>query len=233
VSRPATRNLTLKIVLTAVFTALVAVATVVLVISLPAAGGFFNLGETMLYIAALLLGPVSGGIAGGVGAMLGDLILGYPLYAPATIAIKFLEGFVVGFLFNKFKKGMTEESLHSGKTTMRILQGGFLIGAAVIIVGVNVDPIDAIFWVLVGSLFIGTAFVSIAYKKVPIYYMIISMVVGGVIMVVGYFLYSTFVLQYAGAYVNMPFDTLQSLVGIVIAVPVYQALLKADVVQRL
>nr|MDO8116884.1 ECF transporter S component [Candidatus Sigynarchaeota archaeon] len=231
--RLTSQSITLRIVLTAVFTALVTVATVILVISLPAAGGFFNLGEAMIYITALLLGPISGGIAGGVGAMLGDLILGFPLYAPATIVIKFLEGLVVGFLFNKLKKGMTDESLRSRKTTIRILQSGFLIGAVVIIVGVNADPADTLFWVIIGSLFICTAFISILLKKVPIYYMIISIIPGGAIMVTGYLLYSTFVLLYPGAYLNLPFDTLQTLIGLVIAVPVYQALLKAGVVQRI
>jgi uncharacterized membrane protein len=227
------QNLTLKRVLTAIFTALVTVATVVLGISLPAANGYFNLGEAMIYIAAILLGPISGGFAGGVGAMLGDVILGYWFYAPATLGIKFLEGYVVGFLFNKFKKGMTEETLHSGRTTMRILQSGFLIGAAVIIVGVNADPTNTFFWVLIGSLFICTAFISIMFKKVPIYYLIISMIAGGAVMVTGYLLYSTFVLASTIAYLNLPFDTMQALIGIVIAVPVYQALLKADIPQKI
>jgi uncharacterized membrane protein len=229
----AKRNMTLRIILTAIFTALVTVATVVLGVPLPAANGYFNLGEAMIYIAALLLGPIGGGIAGGVGAMLGDIILVYPLYAPATLVIKFSEGVIVGYLFKKFKQGMSDEKLQSGKNTMRILQSGFLIAAGVIIVGVNADPTNTFFWVLIGSFFICTAFVSIMLKKIPIYYMIISMIVGGTIMIVGYFLYSTFFLLYPAAYLNLPFDTMQALIGIVIAVPVYQALQKAEIVQRI
>jgi len=45
----------LKLALAAVFAALVCVATLALVISIPATSGYFNLGETVIYIAALLL----------------------------------------------------------------------------------------------------------------------------------------------------------------------------------
>ncbi len=233
-----------RIALTAMFTALIAVTTVVLVVDFPAANGYFNMGEASIYTCALLIGSINttrtrvpvgaiaSGFAAGVGAALGDIIV-RPQYIIGTCIIKFLEGFIVGFLFKRIKANATEENLRSGRTTMRILQSGYLIGASVIIVGVNADPTDALFWVLIGSLFICTAFVSIILKKVPIYYMIISMIAGGVIMVTGYFLYSTFVLLYPGAYMNLPFDTMQALIGIVIAVPVYQALQKADIVQKI
>ena len=45
----------LKLTVAAVFAALVAVVTLSFVIGIPATGGYFNLGEAIIYIAALVL----------------------------------------------------------------------------------------------------------------------------------------------------------------------------------
>ena len=88
---------TTQLALTPIFTALVTVATMVFTISVPATSGYFNVGETVIYITAILFGPYVGAIAGGVGAAISDLILA-PVFAPATLIIKALEGAIVGFL---------------------------------------------------------------------------------------------------------------------------------------
>ncbi|MEM1891572.1 MAG: ECF transporter S component, partial [Nitrososphaerota archaeon] len=88
----------------AVFTSLVAVATMVLSIYVPATRGYFNLGETMIYFTALTMGPGIAAFAGGVGSMLADLALGYYYYAPATLLIKAAEGALVGYLIKKVPK---------------------------------------------------------------------------------------------------------------------------------
>jgi Predicted membrane protein len=96
-------SLALKIALAAIFAALVAVATILFVIPIPATSGYFNLGETIIYIAALLFGPFVGAIAG-AGASLSDVYLGYGVFAPGTLIIKGLEGAIVGLLFIKLQK---------------------------------------------------------------------------------------------------------------------------------
>ena len=92
------RTPTIQLAITAVFTSLVAVATMVFSIYVPSTRGFFNIGETMIFITALLFGPLIGSFAGGVGSMVADILLGYPHYAPATLVIKACEGGIVGFL---------------------------------------------------------------------------------------------------------------------------------------
>lgn len=81
----------------AMFTALVTVATIVIAIPAPA-GGFLNVGDTVVLIAAACLGPIGGMIAGGLGSCFADLILGYVMYAPFTLVIKGLEGLICGGL---------------------------------------------------------------------------------------------------------------------------------------
>ena len=88
----------MNIALTSILTALVCVATIVLYIPIPnTLGGYFNVGEVVIYISAILFGPFIGGIAGGVGAALADIFVAIE-YAPATFVIKFCEGFIIGFI---------------------------------------------------------------------------------------------------------------------------------------
>jgi uncharacterized membrane protein len=102
-SRRKTALTTTQLALTPIFTALVAVATMVFTIYIPATSGYFNLGETIIYITAILFGPYVGGIAGGVGAAISDLLLA-PVFAPGTLIIKAFEGAIVGFLSKRVLK---------------------------------------------------------------------------------------------------------------------------------
>lgn len=82
-----------------------AAVTALTMVSVPVPGYrlYFNLGEGTIYLAALLFGPRIGMAAGGLGAALGDLILGYPMWAPLSLVIKGLEGAVVGHLGRRLK----------------------------------------------------------------------------------------------------------------------------------
>ncbi|MHA1256112.1 MAG: ECF transporter S component [Promethearchaeota archaeon] len=86
-----------------IFAALICVLTMITAFPIPATKGFINLGDAGVMIAGLLLGPVIGGLAGGIGSALADILLGYTIYAPATLIIKGLEGFVIGIIANPRK----------------------------------------------------------------------------------------------------------------------------------
>jgi uncharacterized membrane protein len=79
---------------------LAACVTAATLLSVPVPGFrlYFNLGEGVIYTIALTKGPFYASAAGGIGAALADLILGYPLWAPFTLVIKGVEGFLVGVL---------------------------------------------------------------------------------------------------------------------------------------
>ena len=94
----------LMISLIGIFTALNFVATSFLQIPVPATGGYINVGDITVMFTALLFGPIIGGICGGMGPMLADLFLGYYIYAPATVVIKGLEGFLIGLIANPKKR---------------------------------------------------------------------------------------------------------------------------------
>lgn len=83
---------TRKMVIAAVFAALTLIATMVIQIRLTA-NGFVNIGDCMVVICGIFLGPVYGVLAAGIGSSLADIISGYFIYAPATFVIKSLMAF--------------------------------------------------------------------------------------------------------------------------------------------
>ena len=159
----------LKLAMAIIFAALACVATLTLVISIPATSGYFNLGETVIYAAALLFGPLVGGIAGGAGAAIADIIVAAQ-FAPGTLIVKGLEGAFVGFLNKKIQTRTRSLSLSAT----------------------------------------------------------VSVVIGGLEMVAGYFVYEQVALSYplANALVEVPFNIVQMLVGLAVAVPVMHAVLR-------
>jgi uncharacterized membrane protein len=89
----------IKLTLSAIMAALVCVATLLIRIPNPM-GGYFNVGDVMIFVSALVFGPIVGGIAGGVGSALADLI-GFPVFAPFTLVVKGVEGVLAGLITDK------------------------------------------------------------------------------------------------------------------------------------
>ncbi len=162
-------NEALSLALIAVFAAVVFVATYSFVVPIPATSGYFNLGETVIYIAALIFGPLVGALAGGVGAMIADTLLA-PQFAPGTLVIKGFEGALVAFLSARLKKYIQNFTMRAS----------------------------------------------------------ISIAIGGLEMVLGYFVYEQLVLGYplAAALAEVPFNLIQMIVGLVVAVPVVHAVIR-------
>ena len=77
---------TRKMTLAGLFAALSCVMT--MVIQIPSPTGYVNLGECMVLLGALVLGPVYGAFAGAIGSALADILLSYAVYAPGTFVIK-------------------------------------------------------------------------------------------------------------------------------------------------
>lgn len=109
-----------------IFAALVCVLTMLIVIPIPGTQGFINIGDAGVMIAGLLLGPIIGGLAGGIGSALADIFLGYTIYAPATLIIKGLEGFVIGIIANPRKN-------HRKVTIRDIL--AVIVGGSIMVTG--------------------------------------------------------------------------------------------------
>lgn len=81
------REKLIKLVVAAMFTALVFLGTRFIAVPAPVFG-FLNIGDCFVLIAAWILGPVYGFAAGAIGSALGDLAWGAFLYMPGTFMIK-------------------------------------------------------------------------------------------------------------------------------------------------
>jgi uncharacterized membrane protein len=92
-----TRLLTpVDIAFVAVFSALTAVITGSTGMVLPSpTGGYTNVGDTVIFIAALLLGSKVGGLVGVIGPVVADLFVGYPRWF-VTVLAHGSEGFIAG-----------------------------------------------------------------------------------------------------------------------------------------
>ncbi|MEY8303416.1 ECF transporter S component [Anaerosalibacter bizertensis] len=82
----------------AVMIALTTVMTMVVHIPTPGTKGYLNLGDMVVFLAAVMFGKKGGFIVGGLGSGLADVLLGYTHYAPITFIVKGLEGFIAGSL---------------------------------------------------------------------------------------------------------------------------------------
>ncbi|MFA5562090.1 MAG: ECF transporter S component [Eubacteriales bacterium] len=92
-----------KLVVASLFAALICVATMVHVPAPAPMQGYVHIGDSMVVLSALLLGPVYGTAAAGLGSMLADLLLGYGIYAPGTLLIKSLAALCAYLLWRALK----------------------------------------------------------------------------------------------------------------------------------
>jgi uncharacterized membrane protein len=93
-----------KLVLNGLMIALVFLATYFTRIPTPLPGGYFNLGDAVIMLASVLLGPVGGLTAGAVGSALADLAAGALLFVPITFIVKGVEGLAVGLMTVQIRK---------------------------------------------------------------------------------------------------------------------------------
>ena len=97
------KNQKLKLtIISALFAALICVATMVVKIPTPL-NGYINLGDCVILVAAFTLPCGYGFLAAAIGSALADVLSGYTAYAPATFVIKGLMVLVV-FLVSKLLK---------------------------------------------------------------------------------------------------------------------------------
>ncbi len=132
----------LRIALIGVFAALCYVGFQVFRIDLALPGGktAFHMGNVFLLVAALLLGPVSGGLAGSIGMTLADLTSGYQMYAPTTFILKMLIGMITGVVAFKLGK------LYAIEDRKQALKWSVLASSAGILFNIIFDPLIGYFY---------------------------------------------------------------------------------------
>lgn len=95
---------TKKIILAALFAALACVATMSIRIPTIGTGGYIHPGDAIVILCGVILGPVWGFLAAGIGSCMADLLGGYFVYVPITLIIKGLVAFFSAFAYQKLAK---------------------------------------------------------------------------------------------------------------------------------
>lgn len=90
-----------KIALTGVLMALVIIS--ILFIKIPTFNGYVHIADSFILVSGVL-GPFSAFIVGGVGALLSDIIVGYPAYAPWSLILHGFQGVIMALVLLKAKK---------------------------------------------------------------------------------------------------------------------------------
>jgi uncharacterized membrane protein len=233
-------SLTFKLATAIIFAVIVCIATIAFTVSIPATSGYFNIGETVIYIAALLFGPYVGAFAGGLGAAIADMIVA-PIYAPGTLVIKSFEGAIVGFLG---KELFRKTSIHNWKIFTMAL--GVIVGVLLAVTGsvyysgnvelyMGIPPpstptiagfVPAEIWYFLGGV-TALLIVFMGFRFEPEFGRnVFAIIVGGLEMVAGYFLYEQIILNKA-AIVEIPINVGQMLVGLIVAIPAVKVILRS------
>ena len=119
-----------RLVLAALFAALACVATMSIRIPTPGTNGYIHPGDAIVILSGVILGPVWGFLAGGIGSALSDLIGGYFMYVPVTFVIKGLIALVAGLIYEKI--GKTQKSRYiavilGGIADIILVAGGYFL----------------------------------------------------------------------------------------------------------
>ena len=119
-----------KLILAALFAALSCVATMSIRIPTPGTGGYIHPGDAIVILSGVILGPVWGFLAGGIGSALSDLIGGYFIYVPITFVIKGLVALAAGLLYQKVGKNQKSRYIAvilSGVADIILVAGGYFV----------------------------------------------------------------------------------------------------------
>lgn len=119
-----------KLILAALFAALSCVATMSIRIPTPGTGGYIHPGDAIVILSGVILGPVWGFLAGGIGSALSDLIGGYFIYVPITFVIKGLVALASGLLYQKVGKNQKSRYIAvilGGVADIILVAGGYFV----------------------------------------------------------------------------------------------------------
>ena len=125
-----------KTVMSAVFAALICVTTIMIQIPIYATGGYVNLGDCFIILAAWTIGTRASVGAAALGSALADIIAGYIIFAPGTFFIKGLVALTAALIASHSGKHVFLGRVGAAITAEAVMTAGyflyewFLLGSA-------------------------------------------------------------------------------------------------------
>lgn len=147
------RNQIATMVMTALMMCLVMIATMFIKVPIPFTQGYVHLGDSMIFLAVLILGKKSGSLAAGAGSALGDIIGGYAFWAPWTLLIKLVMAWILGSFVERMEKSgknQQEGRISVGEVIGMVIAGlemtaGYYVTEAVMY-GNFIAPLSGVPW---------------------------------------------------------------------------------------
>lgn len=139
------------------------------IVHIPSFNGVVHLGDSMIFLAAAILGKKKAAIASAIGMSLFDILHGYIVWAPFTFFIKGIMGYIAGYIcYRKY---------YSGRNLINNLIG-FIISGVFMIIAYYLSGIVIVRFLIYQSATLKQAFL-IALKDIPGN---ISQVIAGIII---------------------------------------------------
>ena len=91
------------LVVAALMTAFTCVATMSIRIPTPTLG-YIHPGDCLVLLCGVILGPIAGSLAAGIGSMFADILSGYVIYGIPTLIIKGVTACIASLIFRRLKQ---------------------------------------------------------------------------------------------------------------------------------
>jgi len=128
---------TLNIAMTAMMMCIIMVAILFIRVPIPFTQGYVHLGDAMIFLSVLILGVKYGAVAAALGGMLGDIVGGFPIWAPWTLCIKGIMAVILGLVIGAaYKKGMKGGKLLAVEIAGMVLAGAFMVAGYFVAEGI-------------------------------------------------------------------------------------------------
>lgn len=119
---------TKKLVIGSLLTAFTTIATMIIKFPTPTFG-YIHLGDSLVLLCGIILGPFGGALSAGIGSMFADIFCGYAAFAPATLIIKAGTAMIAGYIFHKSNYKFTLRTLIAGiPSELFMVLGYFIFG---------------------------------------------------------------------------------------------------------
>lgn len=233
------------LVYTALMTAFVFITTSIIKIPIPFTDGYIHAGDMCIFIAGILLGPLYGGFAAGVGSAMADFLGGYGQWVLPTLIIKTIMGMMIGY-FAKSDKNVkpfiviammiwisslltflyTIWNTSIDSLAAQVEDLGTIDQALQIVANLKTQ-------LLVVSIGIPLLMILLNYLKKRYQVtmnQLVSMVIAGIWMVLGYYIASSIMYgSFIAPIFSIPWNIVQFGVGAILAFMVVAALEKAKI----
>ena len=125
--------------------------------------GYIHLGDSMIFLAAIMFGKKKGAIAGGLGSAMADLLLGYTHWILPTFIIKALMGYGIGIIADQESNNLINLrniiALVFGASWMvfgyfvagGIMKGSFLVAASSVPANLVQGFVGALLFIPIGA----------------------------------------------------------------------------------